>query len=92
MAGIGRRDLLGIADASSAKIGRCLPGARIPVISPTELIDLQPDRVMLFVPDLLDEVRAALPGIELGGGRWVVLDPRPVEVAPISATVVSSRR
>jgi len=40
----------------------------------------------------LDEVRAALPGIELGGGRWVVLDPRPVEVAPISATVVSSRR
>ena len=42
----------------------------------------RPDKVLLFVPDLLNEVRRALPEIELNGGRWVVLDPMPREIAP----------
>ena len=31
----------------------------------------RPDVVLLFVSDLGTEVRAALPQIEAGGGRWV---------------------
>lgn len=91
LAGVGRSDLPGIADASTAKIGRCLPGVRVPVISPADLIALSPDRVLLFVPDLLDEVRAALPDIELAGGRWVLLDPTPVEVAPTNVSLLPRR-
>jgi len=80
-------ELLGIGDASPAKVGRCLPGGRIPVISTRQLTDMRPDRVLLFVPDLLDEVRSALPQIEQHGGRWVVLDPEPVEIQPVGATL-----
>jgi len=91
MAGVTKDDLVGIADASPTKIGRCLPAVRIPVIAPQELVDLRPDRVLLFVPDLLSEVRLALPDIELNGGRWTVLDPQPVEVEPVTAPVAWSR-
>ncbi len=72
-------ELLGaVADASSAKWGRRMPGTRIPVISPAELTAEPPDALLLFVPDLLTEVRAALP--ELAGTRWFVAEPTPQEV------------
>ena len=61
-----------------------MPGNRIPIVSPSDMVDLQPDRVLLFVPDLLPEVRKALPEVEANGGRWVVLDPMPREVEPLS--------
>lgn len=41
------------------------------------MIAARPDRVLLFVPDLLPEVRAAYPEIERNGGLWVVMDPAP---------------
>jgi hypothetical protein len=59
-----------------------MPGGRIPIVSPNDLVARRPDKVLLFVPDLLDEVRQALPEIERYGGRWVVLDPMPREIAP----------
>ncbi|MFC8733044.1 class I SAM-dependent methyltransferase [Luteimicrobium sp. NPDC057192] len=80
VAGVGPEDLVAIGDASAAKHGRALPGSRVPIVGPEELVALRPDRVLLFVPDLLDEVRAALPDVEADGGRWVVVEPRPREV------------
>lgn len=78
-------DLLpAVADASPAKQGKRMPGTTIPIISPDELVDRAPDRVVLFLSGLAEEVRGALPGVESGGGRWVVLDPGPrlLEFAP----------
>ena len=43
----------------------------------------RPDRVLLFVPDLLPEVRRAMPEVEDNGGRWVVMDPMPREIEPV---------
>ncbi len=60
---------------------------RVPVVSPADLEALRPDRVVLFVPELLDEVRRACPGVEARGGRWVLLDPGPDEVPPVPVTV-----
>jgi hypothetical protein len=82
-AGVGPRDLCAVADASAEKQGRALPGVRIPIISPEELVALRPDRVVLFVSDAIDEVRSALPEIERSGGRWVLIDPLPIEVEPV---------
>lgn len=48
-----------------------MPGTDVPVVAPDELVAARPDVVLLFVSDLLDEVRAALPQIEASGGRWV---------------------
>jgi C-methyltransferase C-terminal domain/Putative zinc binding domain len=73
-AGVTRALLPGVADASPAKSGLRMPGTDIPVLSPGALVASQPDAVVLFVADLLAEVRAALPGVEESGGRWVVAD------------------
>lgn len=76
-------DVMVIADGAVGKHGRTMPRNRIPIVSPGELIDAAPDRVLLFVPDLLEEVRASYPEIESSGGRWVVMDPAPREVQPV---------
>ncbi|MBE1466925.1 hypothetical protein H4W33_005937 [Kibdelosporangium phytohabitans] len=75
-AGIDNTMLTGVADASQTKWGRRMPGTAIPVISPADLIRAKPDAVLLFVPDLLDEVRKAMPAL---AGRWVVAEPVPTE-------------
>ncbi|GEL20815.1 transferase [Pseudonocardia asaccharolytica DSM 44247 = NBRC 16224] len=72
--GVGRDLLPGVADVSAAKQHSRMPGTDIPVIGTQDLVTAEPESVLLFVPDLLDEVRAALPGIEANGGRWVVAD------------------
>jgi hypothetical protein len=70
-AGASRTLLPAIADASPAKRGLRMPGTDIPVVDPAQLAARQPDEVLLFVPDLLEEVRAAYPEVEAAGGRWV---------------------
>ncbi|HEX6522209.1 MAG TPA: methyltransferase domain-containing protein [Streptosporangiaceae bacterium] len=69
------RDLLPlVADASPSKHGLRMPGTSIPVVSPTELARRGPDVVVLFVPDLMPEVRKAYPGIEAAGAQWLDAD------------------
>ncbi|MDO9457686.1 class I SAM-dependent methyltransferase [Nocardioides sp.] len=71
-----------VADAATTKHGRRLPGTDIPIVTPADLLARRPDRVLLFLPDLLTEVRRALPEVEAAGGRWVVLTPAPRVVDP----------
>jgi hypothetical protein len=73
-AGVTPELLPAIADAAPAKQGRRMPGSAVPLISPRELIEARPHEVLLFVPDLLAEVRAALPQLEESGARWVPVD------------------
>jgi hypothetical protein len=68
-AGVDSRLLAAVADASTAKQGRRMPGTDIPIVSPDELLAAKPDRVLLTVPDLLPEVSARYPELE---GRWRV--------------------
>ncbi|HEY3958096.1 MAG TPA: methyltransferase domain-containing protein [Streptosporangiaceae bacterium] len=70
-AGVDRSLLPAVADASPAKRGRRIPGTDIPVVRPAELAARRPDAVLLLLSDLLPEVRAAYPGVEAAGGRWV---------------------
>ena len=60
-----------VVDASPAKQGLRMPGTDIPVAGPARLAERKPDAVLLFVPDLLAEVREAYPEVEAAGGRWV---------------------
>ena len=60
-----------VIDASPAKRGLRMPGTDIPVAAPAELAARGPAAVLLFVPDLLAEVRAAYPELEQSHGRWV---------------------
>ena len=60
-----------ITDAAPAKQGLRMPGTDIPVVSPQRLVADHPNAVLLFLADLLSEVRAAFPHVEAAGGRWV---------------------
>jgi C-methyltransferase C-terminal domain/Putative zinc binding domain len=68
---VDRRLLPAVIDASPAKQGLRMPGTDIPVVAPAELAARRPDAVLLFVPDLLAEVRMAFPEVESAGSRWV---------------------
>ncbi|MBC2642983.1 MULTISPECIES: transferase [unclassified Rhodococcus (in: high G+C Gram-positive bacteria)] len=68
-AGIDRRLVGAVADASPAKQGRRMPGTNVPIISPTELVAADPDLVLLTVADLAEEVQTQLPQLT---GKWVV--------------------
>lgn len=79
-AGIDAGLLPAIGDASPRKQGLRVPGTDIPVITPGELTERRPDTVLLFLPDLLTEVRRSVPGVEAAGGRWLVA----ADLAPVS--------
>ena len=68
---VDRALLPAVIDASPAKQGRRMPGTDIPVVGSAQLAEGRPDAVLLFVPDLLAEVRDAYPEVEAAGGRWV---------------------
>jgi hypothetical protein len=68
---VDRRLLPGVADTSPAKHGLRMPGTNIPIVSPEMLMRRGPHDVLLFVPDLLTEVRMTYPEVESSGGRWV---------------------
>jgi C-methyltransferase C-terminal domain/Putative zinc binding domain len=68
---IDRRLLPGVVDASESKQGLRMPGTDVPIVSPARLEMHPPLLVLLFIPDLLTEVRTAFPEIEASGGRWV---------------------
>lgn len=69
-------DLLpAVADGSPGKQGRRFPGVPVPIVAPDEVARRAPDEVVLFVTDLLEEMRDRIPEVEAAGGRWVVVDP-----------------
>ena len=73
-AGIDSDLLPGVADAAPTKHGLRMPGTTIPVISPAELTAAAPDAVLVFVSDLLTEVRESYPEVEANGGEWIDAD------------------
>jgi C-methyltransferase C-terminal domain len=48
-----------------------MPGSGIPVADTSQLSARRPDAVLLFVPDLLAEVRLAYPEVEQANGQWI---------------------
>jgi hypothetical protein len=66
-AGLTAQELLAVGDASPSKHGRTMPGTRIPIIGPQELVSADPDEVLLLLPDLLPELLQSLPQL---AGRW----------------------
>lgn len=68
---VDRTLLPAVVDASQAKQGLRMPGTDIPVVGPAQLAECRPDAVLLFVADLMAEVRSVFPEVEAAGGRWV---------------------
>ena len=74
--GIGPELLEFTADASPGKQGRFIPGTRIPIRSPGELLAARPDDVLILAWDLADEIADYLRPIRVEGGRLLVPVPQ----------------
>jgi hypothetical protein len=70
-AGVDQDLLSAVVDSSPAKQGHRMPGTNIPIVGPSRLKTERPDVVLLFLPDLMAEVRDAFPVVEAAGGTWV---------------------
>jgi 2-polyprenyl-3-methyl-5-hydroxy-6-metoxy-1,4-benzoquinol methylase len=71
-----RSDLIeGVADKNPAKVGKFLPGSRIPVVSLSKLKSQKPDYVVILPWNIRDEVSNQLSEIRGWGGAFVVAIP-----------------
>src|SRR6185312_10192014 len=72
-----RGDLLTcVADRSPHKQGRLLPGSRLPVVSPEQLMETRPAYVLILPWNLRGEIMEQLAGILGWDGKFVLAVPR----------------
>jgi len=76
-AGVGPDLLPFTADLSRAKHGGVIPGARVPIRSPEELVTAAPQEVLVLAWDIVDEVRDQLAPLMDPRTRFVVPLPEP---------------
>jgi hypothetical protein len=75
IAGVNRRLLSAVADASPTKQGRRMPGTDVAIISPQQLVEAEPDAVLLTLPDMYAEISGRYPQlagrlhVDPGAGR-----------------------
>jgi SAM-dependent methyltransferase len=72
---VGAADIPCVADAGRAKQGRLLPGSRIPVVTPQEMLDGRPYEVLALPWNIADEIAAVLHPMREWGGRMVTAIP-----------------
>jgi hypothetical protein len=85
LAGVDEELLPWTADLSPAKHGLRLPGTRIGIRSPAELIAARPDEVLILTWDIADEVARQLVAAGLCDAQLVAAAPRPTVVATAPA-------
>ncbi len=74
-AGIGRERLEFVADRSTYKQGRFMPGVRLPIVAPAALLERMPDYVLLLTWNFADEILAQQAEYRARGGRFILPVP-----------------
>jgi SAM-dependent methyltransferase len=80
--GLGAPTIDFVADLNPHKQGRWMPGARIPIVDPSALLERQPEHVLVLAWNYVDEVRRQQAEYERRGGRFIVPVPTPHVLAP----------
>ena len=71
-----------VVDANAYKQGKYMPGQRIPIRHPDELVANQPDHVLLLVWNFAGEVMRQQATYREGGGNFIIPVPEPRIVPP----------
>lgn len=66
-----------VVDRNVHKQGKLMPGARLPIVDPAELVSRRPDYVLLLAWNVRDEVMRQQATYREGGGRFIVPVPEP---------------
>lgn len=70
--GVGTETIDYVVDATPSKIGKYVPGVRVPIVSPDQIGN--PDFILLTAWNFSDEIIQKHPGFK---GRWIIPIPRP---------------
>jgi SAM-dependent methyltransferase len=73
--GIGREMLDFVADRSTYKQGRFMPGVHVPVVEPARLLEEMPDYVLLLTWNFADEILEQQAEYRRRGGRFIIPVP-----------------
>jgi SAM-dependent methyltransferase len=73
--GIGRETLEFVADRSTYKQGRYMPGVRVPIVAPEELVRAMPDYTVLLTWNFADEILDQQKEYRRLGGKFIVPIP-----------------
>lgn len=71
-AGLGRSDIAYVADRSTYKQGRFMPGVHVPVVPPERLLTDAPDYVLLLAWNFADEIMQQQQAFRARGGRFII--------------------
>ena len=69
---IGPGEMTVVADLSTAKQNRLIPGMDIPIVAPSELDALEPDYIMILPWNLADEISGQMARARDWGAKFVV--------------------
>lgn len=72
---IGRETIDFVADRSTYKQGRYMPGVHIPIVEPAHLLAEMPDYVLLLTWNFADEILAQQAEYQRRGGRFIIPVP-----------------
>jgi SAM-dependent methyltransferase len=73
--GIGKETLDFVADRSTYKQGRVMPGVHVPIVAAEELAKRQPDYCLLLTWNFADEILAQQSAYRKAGGKFIVPVP-----------------
>ncbi|HLK88472.1 MAG TPA: class I SAM-dependent methyltransferase [Polyangia bacterium] len=73
--GIGRETLDFVADRSTYKQGRFMPGVGVPIVAPARLVEAMPDYTLLLTWNFADEILAQQAEYRSKGGKFIVPIP-----------------
>jgi SAM-dependent methyltransferase len=76
--GIGLELLDYVVDRNTHKQGRWVPGVRLPIRDPAEVLSTQPDYLLILPWNIKDEIMAQQGEYRRRGGRFIVPIPEPV--------------
>ena len=66
-----------VVDRNVHKQGRYMPGQRIPILAPEQLVERKPDHVLMLTWNFADEILAQQDEFRRGGGKFVIPVPEP---------------
>lgn len=79
-AGIGGEVLEFVADRNVHKQGRYIPGVRLPIVPPAQILEKRPDYLLILPWNFKEEIMEQQAEFARRGGRFIVPVPEPVIV------------